>query len=612
MCGIVGGFGTQINHSWVTSQTSRLAYRGPDFQADISFSEELHFGSARLAMTDPLPRSNQPFKTKKSALIFNGEIYNYKEIRAELKLLNQTFETDSDTEVLIKSLEQWGSEAYGKFQGMFAFAYYNFEDESLILARDPLGKKPLYYSISKDTVHWSSSVKSLNDLIDNYEINTSSLFDYLALGYTIDPNNLYGKFLSVIPGHFIKFKLDNGILIELEGHKRNVQTRVCSKKDNLRQNIIEAVESRIEGHEAVAVSLSGGLDSAIVALVASQTDKKVTAYSASWPDSDKARYNLDSQSASEISKNLGIEYCEVEIFHAENLDQNLREFVHAMEEPNSNPSGLSMLNLYRRIAEDSHRLVLTGDGADEILGGYPRYKALTKLPNILHLNSQLVSKILDRERSKLSSRLLQFLVSQSSNKNYDNWLHWHWNFTPKELQRLAPGIFHSTESRELRERFSFVQPKIDLNSVSFNMQMDREVWLSMESNRKLDRISMHYSIEARSPFQDERVIESGLKYMESNNYRKLGKSILKDAFPELESIGVREDKSGFISPVGHWLRKNPGIVTKSLKELSELFPLDQNVLKDLAAAPSRGDFRKIMQLWSLVVLSYWVRENNEK
>jgi asparagine synthase (glutamine-hydrolysing) len=612
MCGIVGGYGNCVDNAWVTNQTSRLAYRGPDFQADLKLSNQLHLGSARLAMTDPLPRSNQPFRTKKSALIYNGEIYNHNEIRTDLESLGEVFETESDTEVLIKSLDYWGSNSYEKFQGMFAFAYFNFEVEKLVLGRDFLGKKPLYYVIANDTLHWSSSAKSLRLLLSEDKLCSTSIFDYLALGYTIDPSTIDEEILAVLPGHFLEFKLTNGVLKEIKQVKTSFTPNLNSEKKKLREIVSAAVESRIEGHESIAISLSGGLDSAIIALVASQKDTHVTAYSASWPDSDKTRYNEDSRRARQISGNLGIDYCEVDIFQTKDLDKNLREYVIAMEEPNSNPSGLSMLNLYKNISENGHRLVLTGDGADEIFGGYPRYEALARFPNLFKLDSSIISKILDQERTSINNRFLQLLVSQSANKNFDNWLHWHWNFTPKELQRLAPSLLPLSESQKLRKRLSVMEPAIDANSISFNMQMDREIWLGMESNRKLDRISMHYSIEARSPFQDEQVIAFALNYMDSKNFKLLGKGILRDSFPELSDIGIRDDKAGFISPVGHWLRGNPVLVNRALKELSLKIPLDQNFLNELENSPRKGEFRKIMQLWSLVVLSYWVQENNDK
>lgn len=607
MCGIVGGFGAEVQNNWITEQTKELSYRGPDSQSDLRLATYVHFGSARLAMTDPLPRSNQPFRTETSALIFNGEIYNHKEIRSELESEALIFETESDTEVLIKSLDHWGKFASEKLQGMFAFAYYNFLDETLTLGRDSLGKKPLYFSISGNTLHWSSSLTTLRKLHPKGALNPSSVFDYLSLGYTIDPLTIDQNFFSVLPGYFQQFKFRGGRLEETNRFRINFNSQNNASEQNFRESITSAVASRIEGHSAPAISLSGGLDSAIIALVASELNPNVKAYSASWPDSDKLRYNDDSRSARKIAENLGIDFIEVEIFGGKDLDQNLREFVVAMEEPNSNPSGLSMLNLYRRISQDSHRLVLTGDGADEIFGGYPRYDALSRVPNILKLNAMRISNILDSKRTDSNSFFFQFLVSQSSNDNFDNWLHWHWNFTPSELFELSPTYFDPSENTGLRRRIGFLNPDLGANPVPFNMQMDREIWLNMESNRKLDRLSMHYSIEARSPFQDERVIESALKYMERTKYRVLGKDVLRQSFPELKKLGVREDKAGFISPIGHWLRGNPKLVESALKKLTEAFPFDENYLRKLSNSPNDGNYRGIMQLWSLIVLSYWIQ-----
>lgn len=597
-----------VQNAWVSEQTTKLSHRGPDFQADVIFSTNLHFGSARLAMTDPLPRSNQPFRSSNSALVFNGEIYNHRQLRTELESNGIAFETKSDTEVLLKSLDFWGDSTNQKLEGMYAFAYFNFEANTLILGRDTLGKKPLYYSILNQTIHWSSSLKSLKEIQENQDLDSEAIFEYLSLGYTLDPSTINQEISAVKPGFFLKFTLQNGLFKEMTPVKTCFRKTRISNNRSLREVLTSAVTTRVEGHATSAISLSGGIDSAVIALLASQTDSTVTAYSASWPDSDKSRYNSDAESARIIAKNLGIAFQEVKIFDTTTLDQNLKEFVRAMEEPNSNPSGLSMMNLYKAISSDSHRLVLTGDGADEIFGGYPRYKSLSRIPNLLKINSHFVSKQLDRERNQTNSRFFQLLVSQSSNKNFDNWLHWHWNFTPLELTYLSPQIFLDSNSKKLRKKFEFIEPNFDVDPVSFNMQMDREIWLGMESNRKLDRISMHYSIEARSPFQDENVIDCALTFMDRTEYKVLGKKLLWDTFPEVRSIGVRDDKAGFISPVGHWLRGNPEVVVEAIKVLSEKLPLNKNYLKKLTASPYSGEYRNIMKLWSLVVLSYWIQE----
>lgn len=609
MCGIVGGYGANVQNEWVSNQTHKLSHRGPDSQTDLVFSKNLHFGSARLAMTDPLPRSNQPFCSDKGILVFNGEIYNHKDLREELKSNRIQIETESDTEVLLKSLDYWGEGTNQKIEGMYAFAYFNFESNTLILARDTLGKKPLYYLISNGTIHWSSSLKSLREIQTDRTLDSEAVYEYLSLGYTIDPGTIQKEILAVKPGHFLKFTLNNNFIAELTPIKTTIRREYGRNVNLFREVLFSAVATRVEGHPTSAISLSGGLDSAVIALLARQTDSRITAYSASWPDSDKSRYNNDAESARVIAKNLGIEFQEVDIFETELLDVNLREFVRAMEEPNSNPSGLSMMNLYKRISRDSHRLVLTGDGSDEILGGYPRYQSLSRIPNILRINSYHLSKRLDKERNRINSRFFQFLISQSSNRNFDNWLHWHWNFTPAELEELSPKLFSAANSKTLRQKLEIINPDFSANPISFNMQMDREIWLGMESNRKLDRISMNYSIEARSPFQDENVIDFALTFMESTKYKVLEKKFLWDAFPEIKELGVRNDKAGFISPVGHWLRGNPEVVKKALDLLADQLPLNREYLMKLSNAPTSGEYRKIMKLWSLVVLSYWIQES---
>lgn len=609
MCGIVGGYGPNVQNQWVSDQTRELSHRGPDSQTDIVFSSNLHLGSARLAMTDPHPRSNQPFQSNKGVLVFNGEIYNHKDLRKELESNKIKFETESDTEVLLKCLDYWGESTNQKIEGMYAFAYYNFESKTLILARDTLGKKPLYYFISNNTIHWSSSLKSLVKTQLDKNLNSAAVYEYLSLGYTVDPGTIHKKVLAVKPGNFLTFTYKNNQILELTPIKTPFRKSNRQRHKEFRDVLFSAVATRVEGHPTCAISLSGGLDSAIIALLACQTNSKITAYSAYWPDSDKSRYNIDAESARVIAENLGIEFKKIDIFKTDLLDFNLREFVRAMEEPNSNPSGLSMMNLYKAISQDSHRLVLTGDGSDEIFGGYPRYQSLSKIPNLLKIKSELFSKQLDKERNRINSLFFQFLISQSSNKNFNNWLHWHWNFTPAELEKLSPSIFSSVNSKMLRQKLKYIDPDFSANPVSFNMQMDREIWLGMESNRKLDRISMHYSIEARSPFQDEKVIDFALTYMESTKYKVLGKKFLWEAFPEIKELGARNDKAGFISPVGHWLRGNSEEVTEALNFLAKELPLNTDYLKKLESAPNSGEYRNIMKLWSLVVLSYWIQES---
>jgi asparagine synthase (glutamine-hydrolysing) len=196
MCGIAGCFGDAPDEEWVNSVIVDLIPRGPDHQETSIINPSLVMGAARLAMTDPLPRSNQPFLREDLgiAITFNGEIYNYKELRFELAQLGYTFWTDSDTEVLLLAIHKYGENVTAKLNGMYAFAYFSNSLGTLLLGRDSLGKKPLYYSFNGSTFLWSSSLESINKKHGS-EISDYGLNQYLAFGYTIDPDTILEKIL---------------------------------------------------------------------------------------------------------------------------------------------------------------------------------------------------------------------------------------------------------------------------------------------------------------------------------------------------------------------------------------------------------------------------------
>jgi asparagine synthase (glutamine-hydrolysing) len=265
-----------------------------------------------------------------------------------------------------------------------------------------------------------------------------------------------------------------------------------------------------------------------------------------------------------------------------------------------------MMKLYRAISEDGFRLVLTGDGADEIFGGYPRYKSQAKLPNLLRLRNSIVAGYMSKPRSGIHRNISNILSTQLSTQSHHKWSHWHWNMTPAIISQLRSGYLSSKkidlQIQESIVRYQTEGSKSDVNSL---MKLDMDLWLAMESNRKLDRISMRYSIEARSPFQDERVICAGNKLPSIIKSKDFQKEALWRAFPEMEKFGVRSDKTGFISPVGHWLRGNEKLVARLANQATSKFDLNLNYVSRLLQSPTSGNYREFMNLWSLIVLAAW-------
>jgi asparagine synthase (glutamine-hydrolysing) len=569
-------------------------------------------GVARLAMTDPQPRSNQPLSSNddRFTISFNGEIYNFKEIKTELIDAGLSFRTESDTEVLANLMAKKGLIGLEQLEGMFAFALYDALTSSLLIARDKLGKKPLYYSKKKDTFYWSSSLEILAKLTrakfrDNNNVN----LDYLSLGYKLDPNTGYEGVYALLPGHYIEIIGGKNFV----GPKRfNTQKTKSKYKDSIRNALWNAILVRTEGHDNIAVSLSGGVDSTLIAIGLKDLGVQSTSFSAFWSDSDKDRYNSDKDHAKQIARILGQEFVAVDISYNFNLKNTLRDYLIAMEEPNNNPSGLSTLNLYKSIADKKIKLLLTGDGSDEIFGGYGRHKKATQLPQIFKLNGIRHGSIL-YSRENWSQRYISTIVaSQLEPQDPLRWLHWHWVFTPTELVRLLSG---KIETRDISEAMSHSieilspnEPRI--GATQSLMRRDHEIWLSMESNRKLDRISMSFSIEARSPFQDYNVIEIANRIMSQTNFTALDKSLLSAEFPELESLPIKKEKVGFTSPIGHWMRQEPQFILDSISYLQGQKGWNVSALESFKDAQFRRDYRTNMQLWTLVVYSNWLMIKN--
>jgi asparagine synthase (glutamine-hydrolysing) len=612
MCGILGGFGKGVDFSALESSLATIFHRGPDNQGFRALPGECFMGVARLAMTDPHPRSNQPLVAHDGrwAISFNGEIFNFKQLRRDLEVQGISFVTQSDTEVLMETFRRNGIHILDRLEGMFAFAVYDIDNEILTLARDRLGKKPLYYTFQDNRIYWSSSVVTLKNLIAaDFEIDDAT-YDFISLGYQLDPNTGYKEIRALLPGHYLEI---NKTLLTNEPRKFPAASSKQSRAGSLREVLWKAIEVRIEGHEKIGLSLSGGIDSTLVALGLKELGVKADAFSAYWSNSDKSRYNSDKEHAEKIANILHHNFNPIDISSDFDLRKEVTGFLAAMEEPNNNPSGLSTVRLYKAIHERQIKLLLTGDGSDEIFGGYARHELASKFPQILSLKTSLFDDLLYSRSNTFQRTVSNIVASQLFEGSAKFWLHWHLVFTPKETSALLNNIVSADriEQKLIENIESISDTQAESNRTQNLMQRDHEVWLSMESNKKLDRISMAFSIEARSPFQDENVIKFAELAMKRTNYKVLNKKILRDEFPELKNLPVKTEKVGFTSPVGHWMRESSKFVNESIEYLSNRQEFNASYLEKYRDAQFRGDYRTNMQLWTLFIYANWLMVQNE-
>jgi asparagine synthase (glutamine-hydrolysing) len=601
MCGIAGGLGLGIR-GHLESNLNLLNRRGPDSHGLVHLQNNLTLGATRLAMTDPHPRSNQPMieNSTKNVLVFNGEIYNFQELKRKLIKTGHQFFTESDTEVLLKLLSFYGKESINQLEGMFALGFYDNDENTFTIARDFLGKKPLYYSVSSNHFIFSSQVDIIKKYLKKTTLDESTMSSYLKLGYVLDPRTMYKEIKSVQPGESLVIDLESNLIVSRDSYTPERITHASSESipNLIKSSIIE----RTTGHASFAVSMSGGVDSTIIAYEAATLGLNFEAYTMRWENSDKARYNQDSNAAKLICQKLGVKLNVVDMPRINTLEDELTKFIGAIGEPNSNPSGVSMMSLYNRISSDANRLVLTGDGSDELFGGYTRYSTLRKFRTIPRVGSNLISNYLMLNSSKFK-RISSFSALSASAINSVSWYYWHQLVDDLYLRKLYPS--YKLQKIELLDNKYVNLINDSKNTVASLMSKDLKIWLSMESNTKLDRVSMYHSIEARSPFQAEALIGKALIEMRKYQFRRLDKRVLTDNYPVLKTLPVNQTKLGFLSPLGHWLRNNPQLISDSLQYLSLNFDFNKEQLINLSNSAEKGDYHSFRFMWSLIVLAKW-------
>lgn len=605
MCGIVGAI-CKDSFQIISDNINLLNFRGPDSRGVLKLDNGLTLGATRLAMTDPHQRSNQPYTDTETGnvIVFNGEIYNFNLIKSVLRDRKVNFTTESDTEVVLKSLLNFGVDYISKFEGMFSFAYYDRQNSKLILARDYLGKKPLYYSIGKNSFSFSSQINILKKFNKTVSLNFKSVSTYLGLGYVVDPETMFNEINSIEPGEILIFDIYNH---RIEKRERFLPFRISNPTgDEISHILKESVKQRTQGHDNFALSLSGGVDSNLILLNCLELGLSVSPFTVRWLNSDKPRYNIDAQAAIDVAKMLGISLNIIDMPKASQVPTILHDYVKSVSSPNSNPTAISMMFLYSEIQKMNFRLVLTGDGSDEVFGGYHRYQ-LSNATNIFpKIKNRFLKKLLvEKDMSRVMLPKIAYAISP--NNSVESWLYWHLiasNHTVHRIFRGLPEFDVSISSTDLSNVFAKTN-----NGVRHIMFNDLKTWLPMESNRKLDSISMRYSIEARSPFQAENLIGSGYMAMEKSNFNFVNKELLFKAFPNLYKIPINKNKMGFVSPLGFWLRSNPDLIRDSIQNLNSYFTIDESEIESLTRSPNLGDYNGFKLLWSIIVLERWLALN---
>ncbi|WP_428023815.1 asparagine synthase (glutamine-hydrolyzing) [Arcobacter sp.] len=635
MCGIVGIFSTKrkFNSCNLESMLNYISHRGPDDSGiklfntfDNSNSEveaNLAFGHKRLSIIDLSKLGHQPMSDKsgKYWITYNGEIFNFKEIKEELIKKGYSFNSNTDTEVIIYSYIEHGEKCLDLFRGFFAFCIYDIEKQELFLARDRLGSKPLKYYFDGDTFAFASELKSFYPIPEIKKIvSLDSISEYLSLKYIPSPKTIFKDIKKLSSGHFIKFSLISKTLVVKKYWQPLFEPKEKISYDEAKiktkELLSDSINIRMISDVPVGVFLSGGIDSSsIVALLReNENTKDINTFSVGFNDSkfDERVY------AKEISTIFKTNHTEFLV--EPNLENDLEMIINNYDEPFSDPSIIPTYYLANRVS-DYVKVVLGGDGADEMLSGYKRYNIhkrnafLNYFPNSFYdLNNKLLSRLdLSLNKSKGIGKLSRISESLSGNLLDTYYLRLTGFSRKQKFELFNKDFMQITKKVWNNDIYDYFETHKNLNNIDSLMAIDQITHLPEYILTKSDISGMANSIEARAPFIDVKFIEWINKLEPSFKNKGYSKRILKDI---LEETGVpkhiiHRKKAGFTPPLQGWIKDLDLLVKKYILDSNILDFFDKNIRKKIYDFNIENKYSFSNHVWILLVLAIWLESNKE-
>jgi asparagine synthase (glutamine-hydrolysing) len=570
MCGIAGRVGEGCDE-WepvVAAMTASLAHRGPDGSGVLRLPGGAVLGHRRLAIIDLSPTGAQPMAdaTGRYTIVFNGEVYNFRELRSELAAMGWQFRGTSDTEVVLNALIQWGTAALQRFNGMFALGLWDSQERALLLARDIFGEKPLYYALPEGGIAFASELPALlrdPEVAARARRSPRAANHFLALGYILAPLTLYENVNKLEPASYLLFSHGQIIRHQRYWDYRRFLARVNHSPEEeiaeeLGRLVERAVERRLVSDVPVGSLLSGGIDSGTVTAIASRLlPYPLQTFSVGFRE---ASYD-ESRAAQRFAAMLGTRHHDVLV---EATPQSIEAAVSTYDEPLSDTSLIPTCEVMR-LASRHVKVVLSGDGADEIFAGYLTYRAdrikqhLDRLPGLVRRRlAQFMRHASEDPRTKvgLGFKLRQFGKGLGTGPWY---AHYAWRELHEEFERVALlGPTHYEEVVASHPFFVFAryyEEAHELDPMSQHLYVDAKTWLADDILVKVDRASMRCGLESRLPFLDRELIEYAATIPATLKLRgRHTKHILKQAVRrQLPGETLRRPKSGFNAPVGQWL-----------------------------------------------------------
>lgn len=554
MCGILGGNNKNWNYK---AAVESLYHRGPDAQK-ITCVGDMWMGFTRLAIIDLREAAMQPMISGDGnyAIVFNGEIYSYKEIRLELEKKGYQFQTLSDTEVLLYSFIEWKEAMVDHIDGIFAIAVMDVKANRIYLFRDRAGVKPLYYLYDGFNFAFASELKGIEKMCNNisFQYDNTALYDYHTYLYIPEPKTMYKNVYKLEHATYLVFDLNTRQILQKERYwKVKINThmgdkptskRLSDKADELRYHLERVVEKQMVADVPLGTFLSGGVDSSIITSIAKKRKADITAYSIGFLDK---RYD-ESCYAKEIAEKLGIN-CKVRAFDSAIYDELYPILPRFYDEPFADTSAYPTY-MVSKFAREDVTVVLTGDGADELFGGYPRH---TYVRNVVAVRKSCPNKFIQKYGHNVLKKYHELDTFFKEDLELIEKQYLYKYIPDKEVLRKKYKISSDYDDYWYYRKYYHKE----LPPLTRMRYMDFMTYLPGDILTKVDRASMQVSLEARVPFLDKEVIDFAfsLSQEECNPAGEL-KGLLKYAYEqELTKKFLNRSKQGFSIPQKYLKKK---------------------------------------------------------
>ncbi len=615
MCGIAGILHFDRNRHVDKLTLKRMCdiikYRGPDGEGFFT-NNNVGLGHRRLSIID-LSTGDQPMLSDdgKKIIIFNGEIYNYIELRDELKTLGYQFKTNSDTEVIIKAYEQWGNACQEKLNGMWAFAIWDELKQELFISRDRLGEKPLHYAVTDNSIVFGSEMKSLFEYGIKKEPRLELLELYLVFTHIPAPNTFYKNIFKLMPGHCLIVKDGNFKEIKYwDLPKIDEQNMITDKKavyENFEQLFYDSIKIRMRSDVPFGAFLSGGLDSSsIVALMSEIADYKIKTFTIGFDD----KAFDESKLAKEVADKFNTEHHRGTITPGK-FEELLNKTAFHYDEPFGDSSAIptGYVSMY---AADKVKMVLAGDGGDEVLSGYISYTGL-KIANIINAFPGFITKSIPPINNAMASQFkgkMRYKLNKVSNVIRTAKLDFPERIADKSSYTDLSNIRKLTAN--INDRIKIEDYLSDfINTSGYKDDFYKLMYLNFKLDLpndylvKVDRMSMASSLETRLPFLDHRLIEYMVKV--DKNVKMQGwerKSVLRNSVgKKLPQSILSAPKRGFGVPLREWFKDDSfdSQLANNLNKVSGI--LDEKVIADILGKNKSGQKDNGNFIWTLMMLN---------